>query len=286
MAEKDRISKTLESYNSVFADILNVLLFNGKIVVRPDELTPADTESQYKADGKIHGQERDVSKYWSHARFKIVFALENQEKPDKWMPLRLVGYDGASYRKQYDVQPKGEKGYPVITLVIYFGKKEWTYGKTLHSCLDIPPMLLPFVNDYKMNFYAVRDLTPEQIRQFQSDFQAIAEFFYALNTETDYHPTDKKLEHPNEVLDMISIFAGDDRFREEYNSMPDKIKEGGITMCEIYDTIHNEGRAEGVLKILLRQIKDGLLTLAQAAVYADMTVEEFEQAAAALQTES
>ena len=33
MAEKDMTEKTLESYNDVFADIVNVLLFNGRQVV-------------------------------------------------------------------------------------------------------------------------------------------------------------------------------------------------------------------------------------------------------------
>ena len=39
MAEKDKIQKTLEAYNDVFADIVNVLLFNGKRVVDEKDLT-------------------------------------------------------------------------------------------------------------------------------------------------------------------------------------------------------------------------------------------------------
>ena len=37
MGEKDITEKTLESYNDVFADILNALLFNGKQVVDPND---------------------------------------------------------------------------------------------------------------------------------------------------------------------------------------------------------------------------------------------------------
>ena len=39
MAEKDISEKILESYNDVFADIVNVLLFNGEQVVDPSDLT-------------------------------------------------------------------------------------------------------------------------------------------------------------------------------------------------------------------------------------------------------
>lgn len=42
MGEKDTATKTLESHESVFADILNVLLFNGESVISADELSPAD----------------------------------------------------------------------------------------------------------------------------------------------------------------------------------------------------------------------------------------------------
>ena len=49
MAEKDVVSKTLESYPDVFADIINGFLFSGKQVVCPDDLIPVDIASQYSA---------------------------------------------------------------------------------------------------------------------------------------------------------------------------------------------------------------------------------------------
>ena len=38
MAEKDIAEKILEDYPDVFADIVNGLLFDGKTVIRPEEL--------------------------------------------------------------------------------------------------------------------------------------------------------------------------------------------------------------------------------------------------------
>ena len=40
MAEKDIVEKTLEAYNDVFADIVNVLLFNGKDKRKEEEQLP------------------------------------------------------------------------------------------------------------------------------------------------------------------------------------------------------------------------------------------------------
>ena len=64
--EKDLTEKILADYNDVFADIVNVLLFHGERRIDPDELQSTTVHSQYKAEtGKLHEQERDVSKYWT-----------------------------------------------------------------------------------------------------------------------------------------------------------------------------------------------------------------------------
>ena len=248
MAQKNLTTKTLESYNDVFADIMNVILFDGRQTVLSEELKPAEKDSRFKADGKIRGQDRDVAKFWKNANINIAFVgIENQVAVEEFMPLRIFSYDGAEYKKQYDLHKNGKlkKCYPVITLVIYFGSENWNHGKNLCSCFDVPEELSEFVNDYNMNFYAVKDFTDTEIEKFTSDFRVIAEFFSALLNKKDYKPTNKKLDHPDEVIDMISIFSGDGRFRDEYNSMTEK---GEVNMCEIYDKIQQEGIEKGIEK--------------------------------------
>lgn len=100
MAEKDMAEKTLEAYNDVFADIVNVLLFNGKEKIKEDDLEPAVARSVYKADRKLREQERDTAKYWRNHNIRIsLFGLENETQPEDDIPLRVFGYDGASYRR-------------------------------------------------------------------------------------------------------------------------------------------------------------------------------------------
>ncbi|MBQ7537928.1 MAG: hypothetical protein IJT42_03050, partial [Treponema sp.] len=102
MNAKDALEKTLESYNDVFADIANVLLFKGKPIITEDSLSDAQPFSYYKAWGKkIRTQERDVAKYWQNGQIRIAFmGIENQTEPEREMPLRVIGYDGAAYRNQ------------------------------------------------------------------------------------------------------------------------------------------------------------------------------------------
>ncbi|MBQ9060118.1 MAG: hypothetical protein IJ128_03145 [Firmicutes bacterium] len=111
MGSKDKTQKTLESYNDILADIVNVLLFDGKPRIDPDDLTDATAFSQYKLAGQVRSQERDVAKYWQGGKIQIALVgLENQTEPDQDMPLRVIGYDGAAYRDQLNKDRDGEHG--------------------------------------------------------------------------------------------------------------------------------------------------------------------------------
>ena len=48
MGQKDLVSKQLENYPDVFADIVNALVYDGKGVVLETELVSAPTETLYK----------------------------------------------------------------------------------------------------------------------------------------------------------------------------------------------------------------------------------------------
>ena len=90
MQEKDILEKTLESYNDVFAHIVNVLVFYGERVIEEDDLEDRATFSAYKAEGRLRFQERDVSKYWRRSMVKLVlFGLENMTAVSRYMPLRV-----------------------------------------------------------------------------------------------------------------------------------------------------------------------------------------------------
>ena len=92
MAEKDVTQKILESYNDVFADIVNVLLFDGEQVIAPDELEDQAPRAYYKADGRVREIERDVAKRWKKGNIRVAcVGFENQTQAD---PEREKGADG------------------------------------------------------------------------------------------------------------------------------------------------------------------------------------------------
>ena len=50
MGEKDLTEKQLFELEDVFADIVNVLLLDGKSLILPEDLTPAKKDSLYKEE--------------------------------------------------------------------------------------------------------------------------------------------------------------------------------------------------------------------------------------------
>ena len=244
MAEKDMTEKTLEAFNDVFADIVNGLLFQGKQVIDEQSLTDAQPFSMYKADDGLHEQERDVSKYWNSeretkARVRIaLLGIENQTKYDKDMPLRVMGYDGASYRAELQQKVR----YPVITLVLYFGKEPWGRNRSLYDVMDIPKGLESCVSDYRINVFEIARMPEEAIEYFHSDFRIVADYFIRSRENPDYRPSDpEKFRHVDEVLKLMAAITQDDRFTEMAEM------EGGKpeNMCEVLDRAEARGEARG-----------------------------------------
>ena len=284
--EKDITQKALEMYNDVFADIINVLLFNGESVVTEDSLTDVLQESILKIDGRIRAQYRDIAKYWYNSKIKLsMFGLENQTKPEKLMPLRIFGYDGAEYARQAKKENSKEARYPVITLVLYFGYNgRWSHPTNLLELLDIDKRIKPYVNDFKINLFEIAYLDREKIDMFKSDFWILADYLYQMRVNKDYVAGDTVIEHVDELLMLMSAMTKDYRFEETINEVKGKEH---VTMCEVLDRVEargiekgiakgrEEGIKEGTVNILISLVKDGILSISDAAKRAGMSEERF-----------
>lgn len=274
MGEKDITQKTLEAYNDVFADIVNVLLFDGKRIIREDDLEDASVHSQYKADDRIHEQERDVVKYWKNGNIRIaLYGLENQMKVDRDMPLRVISYDSAAYRAQLLADTHKDEGsrtgdlknfrYPAVTLVLYFGyEQHWNKPSALLDCLYIPVELKPFVSDYKINIFEIAWLSDDKLKMFKSDFRIVADYFSQMRKNKNYIPSADTIRHVHETLQLLTVLTKDRRFEEAYCGS----EKGGAdtTMCEVLDRIENRGYDRGLEKGLekgLEQGKEGMAYL-------------------------
>ena len=272
MGSKDVTTRRLEECNDVFADIMNVLVFDGERQIHEDDLVDIDTKTEFLADDKgFRTQERDVAKFWKSHNVKLaLFGLENQAAPDFQMPLRLYSYNGASYKAQIiPDRPKGKANdvhqnihaedehlkqpfYPVLTLVLYFGFDRWNTAKSLYEAIQIPKAFRRFIPDLPINLIEVAWLEDAVIDKFQSDFQVVARFFkqYRIHGNAYLEMQDpkllKRIEHVLETMRMISAYTGDPEY-EAYGIRQSHNKE--VTMIaalkEYREDLKKEGRKQG-----------------------------------------
>ena len=246
MGAKDITEKILADFNDVFADIINGVLFDGKQVVSEHALENVKDRSQYKFNNIIHEQERDLAKRW--IPYKICFALYGHETgAEPYMPMRIIGYDGAAYRGQLTKRERDRPNFPVITIVLYFGTKHWDQPRTLYECMNIQENLKPFVSDYKINVVEVAFLD-DKLDNFHSDFRIIAEYFVNKRRNIEYTPSAQEIQHVDEFLKLLQALTGDDRYFDVLNLLQKEAKKEGVNMCEILDKVENRGIAIGEIR--------------------------------------
>ena len=250
LGEKDILEKKLLMFNDVFADFVNGIMFDGKDVVKEDELVDLSGWSHYKGDDSKHRfQDRDVVKLWKKENVVIsLIGIENQDIPDKNMVFRVLSYDGASYRTQLveEESRKRKKNvgidgelqdiFPVITFVIYYGEEEWRHETTLHKRLNLDSELKHYVSDYSINLIDLKKLSEDDINKFKKDFKLIADYM----VKGSKHKADRiDLNHPEEVSELILRLTGEE--------LPFEIEceEGGKNMEKFFEPMFERAEARG-----------------------------------------
>ena len=283
MAEKDISEKILLDYNDVFADIVNGLIFDGKQRIKPETLANKQVKAMYKADnGKLHEEERDIFKLWEECGIEIALCgLENQSEPYKYMPARVIGYDGAAYREQL-LNRKIKNLVPVVTIVLNFGSQKWNEPTTLKGLFEeIPSELKKYVNDYKIHVFDIAWLTEEEVARFKGDFKVVADFFVRRRENPDYFPDDPtELSHVDAVLKLLTVMTGDRRYEEVAIEQKGEVK----TMCDVAERLVQKGIAQGNAQgfaqgrdtTLYELVEAGDLSIKKAAKKAGVSEKKFK----------
>ena len=297
--KKDIVEKRLEDHNDVFADIFNNLLFDGKDILRAEDLTSLPTEGHTRdVAGKIHENRCDIRKAdRKHNVYRLVCGIENQSGVDYTMPERVMGYDYAAYECQIKtiMNSNKEKKHPaitkrihedqklapVVTAVLYWGDEAWDGPVRLHDMLEFPDetedVIRPLVPDYPINLVDVRRLPLEVRKKLTSDFGLIAEYVAGKQDperlEALMQDNVHTIKHLEEFLDLLSEVAKDKQYKEVVEKLSKANKED-VTMCVIADKLVNKGREQGLergkLLLISTLLNNGRLQFEEAARYLDM----------------
>ena len=245
MGKKDRAEKVFVGCRDVFAELINGLIYEGKRIVREENLLPGPTESFYRGErDEIRNQFRDCSMYeMAEDRVHTLYNLENQSMTDERMPLRCAGYDGAAYRKQY--KESNEKGvYPVVSLVLNWGERPWNGAKSIRELVEASEMkiaeeLEKYLDKNQIYVYDMRFLNSEIRERFQGDVRIVLDY---LSDRESLINRKQKMKNPEEVMRMLYALSKDRRYLESIEFMEEGEEK---SLCDLLDEAENRGIAKG-----------------------------------------
>lgn len=259
MEQNDIVTKNFESYADVAADIVNALLHGGNGAVSGGEMLASATESLYAdRENILHNQLEDVAKYHVIDGVpRAMYLFANQTKVDKGMILRKAGYIGGEYRRQYEKQNSGL--YPVIELVLYWGKARWKGCCNLRQLIDggkgkIAETTWKYVDDMQLHIWEMRYLPKEIRERFQSDMRIVLDYL----AEGNAYRSDRKVIHKDATMKMLRVLSGDKNVddTEEILRELDINEEDEISMCELFDQYTRRGISQGISRGIIIMCKD------------------------------
>lgn len=269
MGQKDLAQNDYLNDKLRFADMCNGILFQGKAIIRPEELQEVGENIVYKEDKKRRKIIPDKVRLWKGI-YLAVISVENQTKVDYRMVFRMMKEEAVSYERQWNVRErerrldgtfgkktqlcwygKDEKFIPVIPIVIYYGAdKKWDGATCLYDMLEMNDALKPYITNFKMNLFDYHVC---------NDFSIFAtenrELFEVLTCAKSEKKLDVLIHKNKERYGELSYEAGQTicDIAGINVTLIKEIKEHGrevVDMCKAWDD-HNkagiiEGRKEGV----------------------------------------
>ena len=262
MGKIDIATKQYMSHRDIIADAFNFYIYDGRQVIKPEELQKIDTAEialPYGNDADVAVQKlRDNLMLWSMAKddeaVYVVLGIENQDKIHYAMSVKNMLYDALQYAKQVEEAKrsyrdrskkkqiklnseeflsgfkKEDKLMPVITLVVYFGDRDWDGAKSIHEMLSVDNVeLLSYVPEYNFD-------------KFKTDLGAVIQFIkHQSDKDGSWIKGNSRFNHvEKEAVELINIitgakFAGND-------------EEEVIDMCRAWENSMKNAKLDGKLE--------------------------------------
>ena len=161
-------------------------------------------------------------------------------------------------------------------MVLHFGANEWDGPLSLHEMVAVKnEKLLNFVRDYQIHLIDPAKLSKEDLEKFSTSLrEAIGYIKYSKDKK---RLTEFLTDNPRMLMEANAA-----RVIKAVTNTPLDIPEDAevIDVCKAVEDMMNESKAEGrtesAVAALAGLVKDGLLSIKDAAHRANMTESEFK----------
>ena len=249
----DSACKKILRNNECFADLCNVVYFQGKQVIKPENLFSQENDLSTLIGKEIPFFEakryRDIVRKANINGTYMIIGVEHQSSVDKEMIYRILNYDALLYKNQVESKKEVQ---PVGTFVFYTGDKEWTYPDSLKGTLkNIPPEMEKYINDWRFPVLDIKKIDFTKLRnQHLRDIVEISQGMY----QGSYEGLRVNRMVKTESIKIAAIFTHTDIKEED-------LPEGDeINMCkamdQLFQRMRNEGESIGIEKGKLNTLKE------------------------------
>lgn len=295
----DVILKDFWRQNERFADLFNAVIFHGKQVIKPEDLTERDTDMsgiiQFKGYQETLERTRDVVKKMAYGVEFAVLGIESQQKIHYAMPLRTMLYDSLGYLKEYQEITrirKAERGkmtedeflskmkkedrlHPIISIVLYYSEKSWDGPTCLRDMIvEMPEEMERIFSDYKMNLVQIRE--SEQYTFHNEEVRAVFEISREI-FNGNFDKINEKYRNRDLTPELITVIG-------KITDSAELVRQGKIeevaNMCTALEKWEKEniergtkrGIEKGIAKMVLTLLNKGK-TVEETADWLDLTEE-------------
>ena len=232
----------------------------------------------------------------------LLLGIENQTEIHYAMPVRNMIYDALQYGNQVaaiaaqNVKEKkaptraeflsgfykADKLRPVITLVLHFGADPWDGATSLHEMMDFPlEEMRTFIQDYKIHLIDPAALKPDELEKFST---SLREVLGCIKYSKDKEKLSSFIRNNTRMMLEINAARVIQTITNITLDLSEEVEE--VDMCKAIDDMMQdsreegkaEGRTEGILFALTGLVRDGVLSIKDAAFRANMTESAFEAA--------
>lgn len=273
---------------SLFTDVNYVLQLYKELHPEDTDVTVEDIDVKTIRSVLVNTQYNDLGFF---VKDKFIVLVEAQSLWNPNIPLRMMFYLAETYRRYLFDSQQSEHSTSRVTLpkpdlyLVYSGDKQVPDEISLseiffdgHSPVDVKVKVLDRIDEticgQYIGFCKVFD---EQRKIYDNKLECVRETI-RICVEKGYLTFYLK-DHSKEAVDMMSELFDEEYLRSQYN-----IAERRKNLAEGIDIGikrgraegRAEGKAEGILSTLAGLVQDGILTVAQAAERANVSVSEFE----------
>ena len=260
MGKVDTVTKKYLRQSSVFADIFNFYLYEGRQVINPEqlrELDPAELSVPYGADqrGEPVQRYRDLFKALSAMEDQraayLLLGIESQDEVHYAAPVRNLLYDALQYarqvdetarihreKKDYKGRSRGEflsgfykedKLLPVITLVVFFSPQEWDGPRSLREMMATEDTAIrSLLPDYQVHLISPAELSRTDLGKFHTSLGDVLGFI-KYSTDKENLMEWFRGERQDAVLGRNEVDVLNTCVNADLKIQPN---EEGVTMCQ------------------------------------------------------